>query len=278
MSQRSRGWIFTLNNYSRDECEELRAVKCRCMKAGFEIAPTTGTPHVQGAVYWDNAVSMAQAKKRLGDRVWLKQMRGNWDDQDYCLKDGEILRDDGEPPAQGKWGDLGRFREEIAAGIDEVDSYEQFPMVMARYPRFRGGYLAALAKRKGSEFRNIKTRIFWGPGGTNKTKSAMCDTEGNYKKDMYKVANTKGLKWFDGYQGESILVIDEFDGDICTFNRWKQLLDGHRLDVEVKGGMMTACWTEVFITSNKAPETWWGPDIIELPEFKRRVYDMIEFK
>lgn len=274
---KSRGWVFTLNNYTFNEAEVIKAAECRCMKAGYEVGKC-GTPHIQGAVYFDNPLTLKGVKRRLGDRVHLKKMRGTWEQQDYCLKDGDICRNDGEPPAQGARTDIAEFREAIAEGIDEVESYERFPGLMARYPRFRGGYLTALTKKKGSGYRKIDARIFWGPGGTGKTKAAMCDTEGNYKPSMYRLANTANLKWFDGYAGEDILIIDEFGGSTCTFDRFKQLLDGHPMQVETKGGMVWACWTKIFITSNEDPNLWWQKYDLSLPEFSRRITHVVEFK
>lgn len=43
-------WCFTLNNYTLKEYEALQNQECRYLLMGKEIAPTTGTPHIQGYI------------------------------------------------------------------------------------------------------------------------------------------------------------------------------------------------------------------------------------
>lgn len=62
--------------------------------------------------------------------------------------------------------------------------------------------------------------------------------------------------WFDGYDGEDTLLLDELRGNI-KMSFLLQLLDPYPLKVEVKGGMVAAKWTRVFITTNTPPEKWY---------------------
>lgn len=47
-NRRSRGWCFTWNNYPPNYRLLLDAINCRYIIAGQELAPNTGTPHLQG--------------------------------------------------------------------------------------------------------------------------------------------------------------------------------------------------------------------------------------
>jgi len=62
-------------------------------------------------------------------------------------------------------------------------------------------------------------------------------------------------KWWDGYRGESSVIIDEFDGQIGITHllRW---LDKYPCSVEVKGGTLPLVATDFWITSNKPLEQW----------------------
>lgn len=39
----SKGWCFTLHNYTEDECVSIQETGCRYIVYGKEVAPTTGT-------------------------------------------------------------------------------------------------------------------------------------------------------------------------------------------------------------------------------------------
>lgn len=56
---KSRKWLFTWNNYPAAYSAFLDQLECRYVCAGEEVAPTTGTPHLQGFVYF-------RTHKRLG--------------------------------------------------------------------------------------------------------------------------------------------------------------------------------------------------------------------
>jgi len=45
---KARGWLFTWNNYPDTYRAALDELECRYVCAGEEVAPTTGTPHLQG--------------------------------------------------------------------------------------------------------------------------------------------------------------------------------------------------------------------------------------
>lgn len=293
---KSRFWTFTINNYTQAEAVVVQNAECVGMKAGFEIGES-GTPHIQAAVYFENPLTMKGVKRRVGQRAHLEKAKGTWADQDYCLKgeqskaewkldkqqglnfgkNVDVCRVYGTGPEQGKRTDIESFREDLANGLDEVESYERYPGMMARYPRFRGGYLSALTKKRGSEYRKITCVVHWGPGGTGKSKDAMCNLDGSYKDDMFRVPSTTNLKWWDGYAGESIIVLEEFRGNTCTYNRFLELLDGHRLALEIKGGSVHACWTKVYITSNQHPDDWWHDYDSSMPEFARRLTQVKQY-
>lgn len=51
MDARVKRFCFTLNNYNDDDLEKLKEYAqqwCQFAIIGKEIAPTTGTPHLQG--------------------------------------------------------------------------------------------------------------------------------------------------------------------------------------------------------------------------------------
>jgi len=49
--QRSRKYVFTWNNYPPTYPGTLDDVLCKYVVAAEELAPTTGTPHLQGKYF-----------------------------------------------------------------------------------------------------------------------------------------------------------------------------------------------------------------------------------
>lgn len=208
MSRKS-AYCFTINNYTEDDVRAVSTVKCKGMKAGYEIAPTTGTPHIQGAVYWKDPVTMSTANRRLGGRAALFVMGGTWEDQDYCLKDGKILRNDGEGPSQGKRTDIEKFKDAIENGLTLRDAYKEYPGMMARYPRFYKEYKSSMNADK---FRDWMTKGTWYYGETGVGKSHKAFENFNPSTCYVHEASDKG--WWDGYDGHDTVIINEFRGEI----------------------------------------------------------------
>ena len=87
-------WIFTWNNYP-DDWKEILVPKFQSYAnikgyvAGKEVAPTTGTPHIQGYVeFKEKARPMGLLPKQVNWRC----ARGNTNQNfNYCTKDGDYV-------------------------------------------------------------------------------------------------------------------------------------------------------------------------------------------
>lgn len=81
---KSRSWVFTLNNYMQSEIVNIQE------GAGYEYVfqeetGKEGTPHLQGGLYFKNAVSFNSIKKML-PRAHIEKCR-NWHaTKSYCSK------------------------------------------------------------------------------------------------------------------------------------------------------------------------------------------------
>lgn len=47
---RGRSWFITHNNYTDEDIRRYDSLKCERIFIGKEVAPTTGTPHLQGFI------------------------------------------------------------------------------------------------------------------------------------------------------------------------------------------------------------------------------------
>lgn len=115
MSIRSKRWCFTINNYTDASLAALDSLDCSYIVYGFETAPGTGTPHLQGFVIFPNA-------RR---RSTLTQLcPGHWEPTTgpsaaaalYCKKDGNFRERGTEPVGKGK-------RTDLQAIVDWLDEF-----------------------------------------------------------------------------------------------------------------------------------------------------------
>lgn len=95
----------------------------------------------------------------------------------------------------------------------------------------------------------IECHVYYGPTGTGKSHRAFTEAPGAYVKNP-------NVKWWDGYQGEDAVIIDEFSGliDITYLLRW---IDRYPCMVENKGGAIVLNARRFFITSNIHPDEWY---------------------
>lgn len=98
-----------------------------------------------------------------------------------------------------------------------------------------------------------RVQVYWGPTGVGKSRRAWEEAGLDaYPKDPR-------TKFWDGYNGQQHVVIDEFRGgiDISHILRW---LDRYPTIVEVKGSSTVLKATHIWITTNLEPARWY-PDL-----------------
>lgn len=114
--------------------------------------------------------------------------------------------------------------------------------------------------------------VFFGRSGTGKSRLAWEQAGPHaYPKDPRS-------KWWDGYQGQEHVVIDEFRGsiDVSHILRW---LDRYPVRVERKGSSICLRATTFWITSNLDPEQWYSDlDSMTLEALKRRLTNIRFFE
>lgn len=113
--------------------------------------------------------------------------------------------------------------------------------------------------------------VISGRTGTGKTECARAYFHTKYGENFFFWHPSEGTEWWDFYEGQPALVIDEFDGfRHVSYKRLLAILDRYFLPVPVKGSFLIAAWTEVIITSDR-PWDHWYPDISDKSELNRRL-------
>jgi len=98
---------------------------------------------------------------------------------------------------------------------------------------------------------NVEPTIYWywGPTRTGKSKAVYTTLAGTpyYRKPP--------KEWWDGYNGQKIVWIDDFDYKRVSINELKQWLDRYPMKVEIKGGMVELQATTFYITCQHHPSS-----------------------
>ena len=116
----SRGWCFTINNYADETIVALKAIECQYLVFGRETAPSTGTQHLQGFVYFDSPKRFSALKKLLPEGAHIEKAKGNCiQNREYCTKDG-AFEEQGTLPSQGKRTDIKQSKTWYAKATEYV--------------------------------------------------------------------------------------------------------------------------------------------------------------
>lgn len=233
---------------------EKRPEDVRYIILGEETCPTTGRTHWQSYIELYKPMRMNAIKKLFNDNtVHLEARKGTRDEaRDYCMKDNKYEELGDWIKGQGHRSDLAGLAAAIASGTKRVDDIAiNDPETYCRYRNGLKDVQAIADKRLSKAFRHVEVEFISGPTGCGKTRRAM------ESGDVYKVEGTRlsangGMGWFDGYEGEAILVIDEYNND-CNITRLLNLLDGYQLQLPIKGSCTYARWTKVVVTTNLKP-------------------------
>lgn len=268
--KKARAAAFTVNNYNDNEIVALREygqTTSRYMVFGYEIAPKTGTPHLQCFVCWDNPRSILAfrdsfTKKDIHIETKLKGTHAQ--NAEYCKKPetkdpgkNPNYEEFGELPAQGERTDWRVAFEQIKSGTPVEEVVESQPQLL---PCIRSLDMLK-AKLLKPKQRDVNVIVLWGDSGTGKSRWAYDNYPNLYSKPP--------SKWWDGYCGQTTILLDDFYGYL-PYSELLNVLDRYPYHAEIKGGYVWSQWDTVIITSNKSPELWYK-DYGLTPALRRRI-------
>jgi len=256
---RVSNWVFTLNNYTQVNVEHLMQRDKGEDKSwnyiifGYEVGEEQ-TPHLQGYVEFGDCLTMGQAKKRLGDpRFHLEPRRGTQEQAvEYCKKDGDIF-EDGVKATCKKAGQSHKnkalqYMDLIKQGrIAEIASDPDCSYNILKHVKD----MAVLLEEPRKPDEDIEVRWYWGPTGTGKTRRAWYEANKSGKRVYVKSTNTK---WFDGYDGEEVIIFDDLRSSWFEYSYLLKLLDRYPTQVECKGGSRQWKATTIYVTSCFKPD------------------------
>lgn len=275
-----RNWVFTLFNEDM-VCGVVNGhpewfwscfgINLKYGIAQIEKCPNTERLHIQGYVEFTNATRMSTLITALPG-IHLEERRGSRDQaRTYCMKEetraGPMVEfGDYGTSSPGSRTDLSELRDVIKSGKSEQFIFENYTSSYLRYQRSICRAMNFYLPK-----RNWTTQLTMvlGPPGTGKTSLI----HRLYPKAYWKSHN----KWWDGYQAESVVVMDEFNGFIPVSQM--NILTGCAtpLLVQVKGGFVPYVARLVIIITNVGLSTIWDWSNIRSPKeaILRRITELV---
>lgn len=235
-----------------------------------EICPETKKEHWQVYIEFFNAKRIGQVKAVLGECHAEKRRGSRTEARDYSRKvESAIAKTQFE---WGEWVEEGcrkrKLSDMLKTDMTLKELIDETPHFYVMYHRGLEKLYARRTSHRALEFRKLTVTVYVGATGCGKTRMA---TSG----DDWFILPCSDRLWFDGYDGQQTLILDDFYGGI-KYSKLLRILDGHSLQLPVKGGFIWALWTKVIITSNAQPETWYTKGFT--PALRRRVTNIIQMQ
>lgn len=122
---------------------------------------------------------------------------------------------------------------------------------------------------------DVVKKVVWlfGETGTGKTRIAY---ELGRLVSERPWTNSNDLKWFDGYTGQTVAILDDFRETSCDFTFLLRLCDRYPLSVPVKGSFTPWTPTIIFITCPYSPDDLYRGSSEKLDQLKRRLFRIAE--
>jgi hypothetical protein len=222
----------------------------------------TGTPHIQGYIYFKQPKAFSVIKEAYPTAHIEMQAGTAAENKAYCTKkDGRIAGpwEFGEEPRAGERNDLQDIKQKLDSGVSLAQiSQEHFGSYL-RYSRGFKEYLLLNAPVRDWE---MDVCVYWGPSGAGKSRSLFAEHKGAF----WKTKNSGQMQFWDGYNGEDTVIIDEFYGWL-PYDFLLRLCDRYPMSLEIKHGTLPVAIRKVYFSSNKHPKDWYNYERMGVPSW-----------
>lgn len=180
---------------------------------------------------------------------------------------------------QGKRSDLDQLDEAIANGASYTDLLldDELNHTLDRHSKWAKDRINAIRcgrfqyERRGIDEHGamLVNDYIWGSSGLAKS-GVIQDFFG--EKNVFSISEYDVGFPFDGYEGQEVLFLDEFKGDL-PFKKLLKIMQGYPFKVDIKGGHTWAAWRKVIIASSVSPlELYLGMDSLDRKDGRRQQF------
>jgi len=263
-------WVFTINNPTIEQlppnCWPDVVYVIWQHEKGAE-----GTEHIQGYACFNKVKRVNWLSKHCCDEAYFAPRMGSHSQaKHYCKKPVPDCNcehcKDCPPPLGGFWehgndesiadkqgtrSDLLACKEMLDQGATEEALADAHFGPWVRYHKAFERH----RKLKHGQSRNWITHVtvYWGEPGIGKSQRARYEAGPSA---YWLPQPDGGTVWWDGYDGQETVVIDEFYGWIKR-TAMQRLCDSTPIMVQNKGGSTPFTAKRIIVTSNAPPSQWW---------------------
>ena len=265
----SRKWMLTINNpkdcgLDHDGMTALLSLFCPDYFCLADEIATTGTFHTHIFIYAKSPIRFTTLKNRFPTAHIEKAFGSAKDNRDYIRKEGKWLDDaKAETSVEGSFYEFGtvpseveerdpkmyRLLQNVKDGLSTTEIIEEAPSFAFKSKDIDVLREAYLAEKYRIQNRALTVTYLFGASGTGKTS-------GIFKKhpasEICRITDYNGKNGirFDAYHGQDVLVFEEFNSQI-PIEAMLNYLDIYPLMLPARYNDRTACYTKVYITSNR---------------------------
>jgi len=302
-----RDWTFTVNNPKLTEQEmynylsSLTNVKYFVFvreKGDGTPQNLSGTEHHQGYIEFATPRKFSTIKnffssENIGVDAFISQRQyARASCVNYVKKTGKFeykahtrigeMFEYGEFSQSGSANVIKEMIELKKQGAAVTEIYESHPYEYARYNKFVNKMaLEYKAEHYKKNRRQLQVTYIYGSAGVGKTRYVM-DKYGD--ENVFRLTDygnyNNGKPNFDGYNGQDVIVLEEYRSSI-KFSILMSMLDVYHFDLPARYHDKVACYTKVYILSNlpiqKQHEKLLTQDLQSWQAFLRRIHKIYDF-
>lgn len=244
---KSRAFCYTHNNYPDTQLQD--SLECKYIIYGKEVGES-GTPHLQGFVYFEYPIRLSAAIKKLpGCHVEVAVAPEAA--IEYCKKEGNFTERGIPPMSQKRKGQCNTDRYDEARKLAKQGNFEEIASDI--YIRYRSTLHAIHAESQPTPQiidGDMEHEWLYGSAGCGKSSTARTENPNAYVKDL--------TKWWDNYENQDVCVIDDVDKYDVKFARYLKLWsDRYPFQAEMKGKQQLIRPRKVVVTSQYHPHEIW---------------------
>lgn len=244
-------WVYTLNNPTHPIEFNSDTMVYHCYG---EEKGESGTLHYQGFIIFKNRKRLSFLKEFNPRCHWEPAKGTNQQASDYCKKDGKWKEDGVLPDEPHKKG--GKANQDKWRAISDYAKLGQLDKIDEEHPKIFVGHYRTLKQMrldnspKLKDLDTIENIWYFGESGAGKSLKARTDNPEYYPKPCN--------KWWDGYQLQDVVIIDDFDKNHHVLGHHLKIWgDRYPYTAETKGGGLHIRPKKVIITSQYQIDDIW---------------------
>lgn len=269
---KARAFCFTLNNPTLLDETNIEALEYGYLVYGREVAPTTGTVHLQGYIQFKNPRSI----KAVGGLFkWHVEVAKGDSAKNfaYCSKEGNFVEKGVRPLTKHEAAILGGEEEKKIWG--DIILQSKLGTLEAENPKIYFSHYKTVKALRTEYMQSIALppldkpagAFYIGPSGCGKSRTARAENPGAYIKNCN--------KWWDGYTGQESVIMDDLDPTVAKFlsHHLKIWLDHYPFTAEIKGGSTFIRPKRIIITTQYTlDQLFEDPQVLEAIKRRSRLY------